>query len=51
MIKYLWKASGPVVPIFYIDANINQMRTANLLKKIRDFKYDFAKGIAVVCSI
>ena len=42
---------GPVIPIVYVDSNVNQANTASLLRKLRKFNYSFAKGIAVVCSV
>lgn len=51
MLRLLLKKSGPIIPIVYVDANINQARTANLLRKLKRTRYEFARGIAVVCSI
>ena len=46
-----FRKSCPVLPILYVDANINQIRETELLKKLRSFKYDKAQGLAIVCSI
>lgn len=51
MLRLLRRKAGPIIPILYVDANVNQANTANLLKKLRKFKYNLAKGIAVVCSV
>lgn len=51
MFRYLRRISGPIIPILYVDSNINQIKTSNLLKKLKSHKYNFAKGIAIVCSI
>ena len=46
-----FRRSGPILPILYIDANLNNIKATNLLKKLRSFKYHHAQGIAIVCSI
>ena len=51
MLRLIARRAGPIVPILYVDANVNQANTANLLKKLRKFPYNFAKGLAVVCSV
>jgi hypothetical protein len=51
MFRLLKRKAGPIIPILYVDANVNQANTANLLKKLRKFKYNLAQGIAVVCSV
>lgn len=52
MFNSLVKKFGPTIPIIYIDSNINQAKTAYLLKKIRrKYQYFNAEAIAVVCSI
>jgi hypothetical protein len=45
------RQAGPIVPIVYVEASVNQANTASLLRKLRQFNYTFAKGIAVVCSV
>ncbi len=49
--RQIFRRNGPVIPIVYVDANLNQANTASLLKKLRKYNYSFAKGIAVVCSV
>lgn len=51
MIRYLRKISGPIVPILYVDSNINQVKTKNIIRKLKNIKYNFAKCIAIVSSI
>ena len=51
MFSSLFRMSRPNIPIVYVDAHINQSNTANLLKKLRQHKFHFSKGLAVVCSI
>lgn len=47
----IFSRSQPIIPIFYVDAHVNQLNAANLLKKLRKSKYHHAQGIAVVCSV
>jgi len=47
----IFTKSQPIIPIIYVDAHLNQLNAANLLKKLRKTKYNTAQGIAVVCSI
>ncbi len=42
MFKLLLKKAGPIVPILYVDANINPARTGYLLRKLRKSKFYFA---------
>ena len=47
----IFSRSQPIIPIVYVDAHVNQLNAANLLKKLRKSKYHSAQGIAVVCSV
>jgi hypothetical protein len=51
MLRLLKRSAGPMVPILYLDANMNPARTAYLLKKLRKLRFDFAQGMAIVCEI
>ena len=41
MIKNIIRSAGPNVPVLYVDSNINQAKAANLLKKLRELRFDF----------
>ena len=49
--RHILRQAGPMIPIVYVDANVNQANTINLLRKLRKLNFTFAKGIAVVCSV
>ncbi len=51
MLRNIFRSTRPNIPVLYVDANINQAKAANLLRKLRELRFDFTQGIAIVSSI
>ena len=44
-------ARKPILPMIYIDGNMNQERANKMIKKILKFNYNNTKNIAIIVNM